>query len=804
MDSMINTIVKSNLKKNKLKNTMIIVTISLTTCLLISVSLVIYNMMQNQKISTTKIYGNSHGSYMELTPNQVEKLRKHEGIEIVGESSVEVGRNEFNGSNLGLFYMDEKTTELSSMELIEGRVPMKYNEIALDKTIISKLGYHANLGNKINLGYYDMNGNFVKNEFVLTGILPKDVKGDINNSHNAIISKDLIKKENYSNKMRAIVRVKNEEKLSASSIKSKIEEIGNDIGIKKSNISFNDTYLLVMKPDPIIILGGILISLIIIFSSALVIYNIFYISIVIKIKEFGKIKAIGATNKQLRSIIFREGTTLSIISIPIGIVLGCIISNIIINKLIVSMDQVGIDFKMSIKASLIILSTILTLITTYISLLKPMKIVSKIAPIEAMVYISNDNIRDEIRKGYENISVSKLSKANLIRNKKRTVITIVSLCLSGVIIVATSNIIGSVDFEHMERKRMVGDFQIRLKYLGFDYENEKKSFLESNPLNDELINQIKLLDGVKRVDIIREVDIKTPNIGEYKNESPEVEELDLNMSGYDDGILEGLKPFIVSGKLDINKLKSGEEIILDSPTSSGLGLVVGDSVTLIYTENNKRVEKNVKIQAIVETSYGGSFITSSEIIQNTTVNNYNALIGISAESSKKKDVDKVLSSMFSNYNNLYFESFEDKVESSQTLFFAIGSMIYMLIGVVGLISLLNLGNTIITNIIARKREIGMLQAIGMSDYQVLTMLKYEGAFYTITSIIISGIVGSLMGYIGYKVMYLNGASYMNYKLPLVTIIIISLLVSMVQLGISKFINVYFKKDSLIDRIRYSE
>ena len=313
-----------------------------------------------------------------------------------------------------------------------------------------------------------------------------------------------------------------------------------------------------------------------------------------------------------------------------------------------------------------------------------------------------------------------------------------------------------------------------------------------------------MLDGVKRVDIIREVDIKTPNIGEYKNESPEVEELDLNMSGYDDGILEGLKPFIVSGKLDINKLKSGEEIILDSPTSSGLGLVVGDSVTLIYTENNKRVEKNVKIQAIVETSYGGSFITSSEIIQNTTVNNYNALIGISAESSKKKDVDKVLSSMFSNYNNLYFESFEDKVESSQTLFFAIGSMIYMLIGVVGLISLLNLGNTIITNIIARKREIGMLQAIGMSDYQVLTMLKYEGAFYTITSIIISGIVGSLMGYIGYKVMYLNGASYMNYKLPLVTIIIISLLVSMVQLGISKFINVYFKKDSLIDRIRYSE
>lgn len=804
MDSMINTIVKSNLKKNKLKNIMSIITISLTTCLLISVSLVIYNMMQNQKISTTQIYGNSHGSYMELTPNQVEYLRKHEDIEMLGESSVEVGRNEFDGSNLGLFYMDENTTKLSSMDLIEGRIPTKYNEIALDKTMISKLGYDAKLGNKINLEYHDMNGNFVKNEFILTGILPKDVKGDIKNSHNAIISKELIEKENYSNMMRAIIRVENEDKLSANSIKSKIEEIGRSLGIEESNISFNDTYLLVMKPDSIIILTGILISIIIIFSSALVIYNIFYISIVSKIKEFGKLKAIGATNKQLRSIIFREGTILSVISIPIGIILGCIISNIIINKLIVSMDQVGIEFNMSIKLSLVILSVMLTLMTTYISLLKPMKIVSKIAPVEAIVYISNDNIKGECREGYENISVSKLSKANLIRNKKRTVITLVSLCLSGVIIVATSNIIESVDFEHMERKRMVGDFQIRLKYLGFDYENEKKSFLESNPLNDELINQIKSLDGVKRVDIIRDIDIRIPNRGEYKNESPEVEELDLNMSGYDDGILEELEPFIVSGKLDINKLKSGEEIILDSSTSRGLGLVEGDSVTLIYTENNKSVEKKVKIQAITQTSYGGAFITSSDIIPNSTVNSYNTLIGINVEDSKKKDIDKALSLMSSSHNNLYFESFEDKVESSQTLFLAIGSMIYTLIGVVGIISLLNVVNTIITNIIARKREIGMLQAIGMSDYQVLNMLKYEGAFYTVTSIIISGIVGSLIGYIGYKVMYLNGASYMNYKLPLITIIMMVLLVSIVQLGLSKFINAYFKKDSVIDRIRYSE
>ena len=58
---------------------------------------------------------------------------------------------------------------------------------------------------------------------------------------------------------------------------------------------------------------GVLILAIVLFS-VVVIYNIFQVGIANKIQEYGKIKALGATKKQMKQLIFREGMFLSISS----------------------------------------------------------------------------------------------------------------------------------------------------------------------------------------------------------------------------------------------------------------------------------------------------------------------------------------------------------------------------------------------------------------------------------------------------------------------------------------------------------
>ena len=51
--------------------------------------------------------------------------------------------------------------------------------------------------------------------------------------------------------------------------------------------------------------------------------------------------------------------------------------------------------------------------------------------------------------------------------------------------------------------------------------------------------------------------------------------------------------------------------------------------------------------------------------------------------------------------------------------------------IVGLVGVLNFFNAILTGITARRRELAVLQAIGMTGRQLRTMLALEGLFYTV-------------------------------------------------------------------------
>ena len=99
------------------------------------------------------------------------------------------------------------------------------------------------------------------------------------------------------------------------------------MGSKKKNVIVNDLYLQwVLQPSyETIAVCGVLILAIVLFS-VVVIYNIFQVGIANKIQEYGKIKALGATKKQMKQLIFREGIFLTIFSIPVGLLFGFLIA----------------------------------------------------------------------------------------------------------------------------------------------------------------------------------------------------------------------------------------------------------------------------------------------------------------------------------------------------------------------------------------------------------------------------------------------------------------------------------------------
>ncbi|MBO3443963.1 FtsX-like permease family protein [Clostridium sp. CCUG 7971] len=662
MNSIINNIVKSNLKENKLRSIMTIITVILTTTLLTSVGIIALTMMQNQKERTIESYGKAHAYYRKLQEDQVKELKVHKDIEIVGENSSELGKFELGESFFNFVYVDENAMNLSNKPIIKGKSPTKSNEIALDKYGLEKLGYSDEVGQTIKLKFHDINKNYIEKDFILSAVIPLDEGSKANNGHIVVVSKKFIEEGNYKTLIRSNIRIKNEDKLSRIELEEKINEVASNLGFKEENTVLNNMYLMWMKPDPTTVLCASIVCLLIMFSAILVIYNIFYISIINKIQDFGKLKAIGCTKKQLKQIIIKEGMILSIIAIPLGIILGYIISSLILNNILGLMGEKASNLSLKTNVLIMIGSAILTLLTVYISLLKPSKIAAKISPVEAMKYIesSNENKKKK-RKGYIDIDILKLTKANLSRNKKRTLITVLSLSLSGILIIAASTIMMSINTEQMVKYGLSSDFSFNHKYIGYDFEKEKADFLNNNPLNEDFINNIKNIDGVEGIDEVREIRVTIPNIGgEMKKLEPELKDVELELAGYTDDMLKLAGSDLTSGKFNLEKIKSGEEVLINGSAEHWHGFKVGDLITVTVEEDNKKVEKKMKVQGRTKYHLGGGIITSVDFIKNPK---YINSISISVDKNKEEAISKVLTNISDEHKNLEYSSLKDELNS---------------------------------------------------------------------------------------------------------------------------------------------
>lgn len=120
----------------------------------------------------------------------------------------------------------------------------------------------------------------------------------------------------------------------------------------------------------------IVIGIGILFVSVLVIYSVFYLSVIGRIRQFDQLSTIGMTRKQIRKMIRREGILLSMRGIPIGLLLGAAAAYLA--------QRDGWDWKNTIVT--VIGVTIADLITVLISIRKPAKLASAISPIEAAKY----------------------------------------------------------------------------------------------------------------------------------------------------------------------------------------------------------------------------------------------------------------------------------------------------------------------------------------------------------------------------------------------------------------------------------
>ena len=242
--------------------------------------------------------------------------------------------------------------------------------------------------------------------------------------------------------------------------------------------------------------------LILMFVSSFAIYSIFYVTTVNSVQTFAQLVSIGTTRKQLKQLIKFQGNSLSFCCIPLGmisaLIAGCVLTS-------------GKWFVYDIIIAFV--SGILIKVIVAFSLRKPIKILKNISPIEAMKYIEgiDVNIHQETEIYY---TWETLARNGLKINRKKNRMSIISLSISGTLIIAMALFIGSIDSKKMLQQTYPLKENFIVEVSLDNFYKRLPDIAKSNPLTHDLINEIEKTPGVKKVVSSQSMiaTIQTPNI----------------------------------------------------------------------------------------------------------------------------------------------------------------------------------------------------------------------------------------------------------------------------------------------------
>ncbi|MCI9217309.1 MAG: FtsX-like permease family protein [Dorea sp.] len=361
--------------------------------------------------------------------------------------------------------VDDWTIRLSKTELSEGKFPEKADEIVVSQEIMELMGLKGGIGDRITVPFQPVTkeglGKAKEKDFVILGFVSDPENAAENTMYTSIVAQAFAEEilPEGGHEYRIYFRLKDTENKNKNILKEKMIEIGERYGISSKDIVFNSEYLWANFTDPETFKVGILIMMLIVVTGVLTIYGIYYVSMIDKVQEYGKLRAIGATKRQIRALVFREGFAVAGIAVPLGILAGLGASLLFIrgllyldiNKDFVLAEQMKAVYENHeihvVKLWIIAVSFLTSFLTVYCALLKPMKIAARVSSIEAIRYRGDTGHQKKSRRGFENMNIRRLTAVNLGRNKKRTAVTIAVLGTTGILFMAAATVLSSLDPE---------------------------------------------------------------------------------------------------------------------------------------------------------------------------------------------------------------------------------------------------------------------------------------------------------------------------------------------------------------------
>ena len=844
------------LKQNKRRTLVTIIGIILATALICGIGNICTSFMDYQMRDQIQSSGSFYATFTDIDKEKASVITKSSGVSEYGykKNLGSVILDKKNSTSLDINVFDKNTINSFQITLKKGSYPKNESELIVTQDLLNK--WNKKIGDKItlNLGelIYDDMGmisklkNSQKTTFKIVGTLDK---APYNSKLFAIAGFD-INSVNKNEKFDVSICTKNPKDIYKTAI-----SIGENIGLVQADeasdedysyddqtlmyykgIDFNESLLRLLGASAydninktLLLIVGLVASLVIIATIA-TIYNSFSIAISERKKQFGILNSIGATKSQIMKLVFLEGFLVSIVGIPIGLLSGTVAIDIVFKviKTFFKTSMFGeLDLRVVFSPIVLIISTLVILLTIFISALIPAINAAKISPLEAIKNSSNlkvGKIKSSklVKKIFK--TEGELAYKNLRRNKGKFRITLFSLVISIVIFISFNGFV---------------DMFIEANQINYGSITNDLTLYENNLLTKEevqkTIDELKKINGLKDVAIDKgynlNVHVDEKNINKDLRESlKQSRYVDMDNSNYNfinsrlyiPGYFSISNIKLSEGKFDRKTAKAENGVILvrysyqESLAKKGKVVLsnykVGDTLNCTitsYDSDGKESEKEVKLKILAitdeiltgnnqypETSFGvvayDDLIPSLGITDDKSSSIY--YVATNREKSTRDEVKKV-----AEENNL---SVIDSIDEAQKLEQTMNVMkifVYGFIVVISLVSVTNIINTISTNINLRKREFAIIKSIGVTPQGFKKMIYMESILYGILSLLYGIPIGICMNVLMNKI--LEGMITVQTLIPYKAI-----LICVVAIFVITFIASYIplkkiSKENIIDNIR---
>ncbi len=773
------SLVPKYLAAHKKKSRLVIISVAIAVALVTGIFSMLDLFLQYEKIQVIHDFGNYHLLVKNATEEEKQVIAGRIDVKNSG-TWVSFKNGSLNGKACSLDALDEKFAPNMSITVLEGKYPIAENEMMLEGWAAES--FQLKVGDTVKTTFTDS----MEKEYVISGIFKDFGSTKASGEPGVLLSIAGANKVNAEKSSFYLIEFKNR-----VNIQKAEEGIKSSLKLADDRIGRNTRLLAVIGQSTsnaateLYATGAILFCIVLI-AGVMMIYNTFNISVMERVRQFGLLRCIGASQPQIRKLVKREGLHITLRAIPIGVLAGMLMTFLCSAILKFYNSNLFGDmplFKISVGG--MGAGILIGFLTVFIASFLPAKKAARVSPVNALTGSNDIKIPKRQKQGL----LTKVFHAEIAMGINNAVVKKKTLflmsCSIAISIIMFLGFQVFVDFMHSSMKTtkpytpdisltseqgLGSDLYIRLS----DIAGVKKVYGRMFGYVEATFDATRLNDGYKEQ--MGGIEVKENGLFVPPESSW--------LISYDKNQLNWAKADLIEGELSEDKMNAQNGIIAvavnlrKNATSETANLQLGDTVYIKTPTGTKELKVMGILRSVPFSDSNlnlATFITTEKLFTELTGDSTYKILDIQLNKRNQEQPVNEIKGMLDRSISFY-DARQKNAEIDQA-FFTMAVFIYGFVAVIALISILNIINTMNTSVASKTRYLGVMRAVGMSGAQLDKMVLVEAATYSLTGCI----AGCILGVALQKALIANLLSklHITWKFPSVSIGLVLILILLV-------------------------